>query len=177
MPPKKQKVEVKEAENTPTITKDTIKQTYGSERANLIIKYCIEQNVHKHNSNDIDDLVFTKRGSCYLCSKKDEYNIEYAEECCELFVCGKHRVYPTESGCSPICILCAMECSCGEYYFSKGKLQCDLCYQKKEEVYFDQFDLDRMKSYQKKFDIYLKEPEVKEPEVKAPTKKAKKSKE
>lgn len=164
MPPKKQKIEVKEVENTSTISKDTIKQTYGSERGDLIIKYCIEQNV---SSSEIDDIVFTKPDSCYLCSKQ-KGNIWYVEACCSRYVCNKHTVWAEDD--DPSCILCAMRCSCGEYYFSKGKLQCDLCEQKKEAIYFN--NMDRMKSYQSDFDIFLKEPEVK-----APTKKGKKSKE
>jgi len=120
-------------------SKEKIKKTFGSARADLIIKHCIEYNLigqlsyNKEDDDELSELAYNKEWYCYLCCSKDVNGS--TENCCNRFVCQEHAFFDRH------CFLCELRCHCcEENWCAEGHIVCKDCLDKEEKYLEDSLE-------------------------------------
>ena len=120
-------------------SKEKIKKTFGSARADLIIKHCIEYNLigqlsyNKEDDDELKELAYNKEWYCYLCCSKDVNGS--TENCCNRFVCQEHAFFDRH------CFLCELRCHCCEKnWCAEGHIVCKDCLDKEEKYLEDSLE-------------------------------------
>ena len=120
-------------------SKEKIKKTFGSARADLIIKHCIEYNLigqlsyNKEDDDELSELAYNKEWYCYLCCSKDVNGS--TENCCNRFVCQEHAFFDRH------CFLCELRCNCCEKnWCAEGHIVCKDCLDKEEKYLEDSLE-------------------------------------
>jgi hypothetical protein len=164
MPPKALKAskpstkDVKSKKLTKKQQQTAIKKSFGEERFDKIIHYCIQFNVKadddafdvldKKNDDDEED----NEEGCYLCGEQTDQSTEY---CCNKLVCEKHTIWQKTD--FSVCFLCCLKCSkCDDNWCAKGRIVCKDCLDDEDEAKENWEKEDKLNEFVSKASKYLK---------------------